>query len=145
MHIIPQPLNLLVMTIMKVPPTQCTHSMHGVYTHSCAPYSQYGIRKYHHAPVHIRCMQLVWLLNSCLWIGTGTTWDSHMPEAYYTLQQTLLRFEDLTLLYMTEPVWFTASPWFVLKSVHWPHGQLQDYGTKECTNVRGYSPGGSAI
>ena len=49
--------------------------------------------------------------------------------------------------YMNEPVWFTESPWFVLKSVHWAHGQLQDYGpkdTKECTTVRDYSPVGSA-
>ena len=32
---------------------------------------------------------------------------------------------------MNEPVWFTESPWFVLKSVHWPYGQLQDYGPKD--------------
>ena len=36
---------LLVITIMKLPPPQCAHSMHGVYTHSCAQYRQYGIRK----------------------------------------------------------------------------------------------------
>ena len=29
---------------------------------------------------------------------------------------------------MNEPVWFTESPWFVLKSVPWSNGQLQDSG-----------------
>ena len=44
---------------------------------------------------------------------------------------------------MNEPVWFTESLWFVLKSVPWPSGQLQgsgpDYSREECTNVRDYT------
>ena len=82
------------------------------------------------------------------------TWDWHHLEfaqasGLFHIATDLVKLNALTLRaympYMNEPVWHTKSLWFMLKSVHWLQGQLQDYSTKECINVRDYSPVGSAI
>ena len=101
--------------------------------HSCAQYRHYGIRKNYHAPVHASCMQLALLLYSCIWHGTGITWISHMPQAYCTLQQTLVSLKALTpgpiyMSYIPASVVHRIPMGFMLKSVHWPIGQ--DSGPK---------------